>query len=221
MSQAGTPSTLPRELTDIPEDVRHGPAPVIPEFPAPYSLRPADPNGDDPALLAEWMRRPHLLETWDQPWSAERRRANWQAQLAGTYSRPCVLGFDFAAINRPELGMRDVAYIELYRPAKDEIARLYESDPHDMGFHIATADLEVVGRGVMSTWIGLLGPRIFAAEPQCRRVMGDPDHRNPAINRAFAKKGWHNLGTFDIRPDRRITLWTCPRTERDIPAVRA
>lgn len=222
MNHTGTPKyVLARELIDVPNEVRRGPAPVVPEFSPPYTLRPADPDSDDPEMLAEWMSRPHLLETWEQPWTAERRRADWRAQLAGSYSRPYVLGFDFAAIDLPELGQRDVAYIELYRPAKDEIARFYAADPHDMGFHIATADLNVVGRGVMSTWIGQLATQVFAAEPECRRLMGDPDHRNASIHRALMKNGWHELGIFDVRPGRRIALCTRPRTPADIPSVPA
>ncbi|WP_068056915.1 GNAT family N-acetyltransferase [Nocardia xishanensis] len=220
MNQTGSPYVLARELTDVPDEVRSGPAPVTPSFAAPFSFRPADPDSDDPEMLAEWMSRPHLLETWEQAWPAERRRADWQAQLAGTYSRPYILGFDFSAIERPELGHRDVAYIELYRPAKDEIARFYEAEPHDMGIHIATADLNVVGRGVMSTWLGHLPTAIFAADPLCRRIMGDPDHRNVSLHRAIHKTGWQDLGVFDVRPGRRITLVTWARTPEDVPAIR-
>lgn len=215
-----TPYVLKRELTDVPDEVRTAPAPVVPQFDYPFDLRVVDPDGVDPETITEWMHRPHLVETWEQDWPSEKRRLDCQAQLAGTYSRPCILGYDFTAADLPELGRQEVAYTELYRPAKDEIGRLYEADPHDMGFHIATADLNLIGRGIMSGWVAQLGANILAAEPECRRVMGDPDHRNTAMRKTFEKNGWLHLGDFDVRPDRRISLYTLLRDPSDIPAIR-
>ncbi|RJO72044.1 N-acetyltransferase [Nocardia panacis] len=206
MSETATPYVLARELIDAPAAIRRGPAPTSPRFDAPFTLRAADPEGADPDLLAEWMRRPHLLQTWEQAWTAERRRLDWRAQLAGTYSRPYILVLDFAAVGQPELGRRDIAYVELYRPGKDEVGRLYAADPYDMGFHIATADPALLGRGLVSGWIGQLATAVFAAEPECRRIICDPDHRNAPMRRALAKNGYRELGLFDVRPDRRIAL---------------
>lgn len=220
MNETGTAYVFPRERTDISDEIRIGPAPVVPPFPAPFQLRVADPDSNDPETIAEWMALPHLVETWEQPWSADRRRADVRAQRTGTYSRPCILGFDFADIGRPDLGRREVGYVELYRAAKDEIGRLYDAHPRDMAFHIATADLNLVGRGVMSRWIGHLATGIWTAEPECRRLMGDPDYRNIPIRKALEKNGWLFLDEIDVRPDRRIALYTLPRQPEDIPALR-
>lgn len=221
MNPAGTPYVLPREQTDLPADVAAAPAPALSVFAAPFALRGADPDGTDPALLAEWMARPHLLESWEQDWDADRRRADFQAQLAGTYSRPCILSLDFAVLGEPELGTRDIAYIEFYRAAKDEIGHLYDSAPGDIGFHIATADPAVIGKGIMTGWIATMVTAVFAANPDCRRVMGDPDHRNQAICRSLTKAGFHRVDEFDVRPDRRIALYAAPRTPDDMPVARA
>lgn len=215
-----TPYVLARELTDLPAEVRTAPAPVIPEFDAPFALRLADLASGDPETVTEWMARPHLLETWEQAWTAERRRLDWTAQLAGTYSRPCLLSYDFAALGQPELGVLDVSYVELYRPAKDEIARLYEADPHDVGFHIATADTRLLGRGIVSEWMNQLGRRVLETDPRCRRLMCEPDYRNTPMRKALEKNGWQNLGEFDIRPDRRIALYTLTRDAADQPVLR-
>lgn len=220
MNPTGTPYVLARELTDISDEVRAAPAPPLPTLPAPFDLRSAAPDSDDPETLADWMNRPHLLAAWEQPWSAQRRRQDWQAQLAGSYSRPILVGYDFAAAGRPELGRREVAYLELYRPAKDEIARLYHADPYDVALHIATADIELVGRGFMAEFIRALLPAIFAAEPKCRRLLADPDHRNVAVRRLCEKNGWPSLGEFDIRSDRRISLYSLPRTPADAVTLR-
>ncbi|GAB4583134.1 GNAT family N-acetyltransferase [Nocardia sp. IFM 10818] len=215
-----TPYVLARELTDVPDEVRTAPAPVVPVFPEPFSLRLVDVDSEDPRTITEWMRRPHLLETWEQDWPVERRHADCAAQLAGTFSRPCLLGYDFAALGDPETGRRDVAYVELYRPAKDEIATLYRADPRDMGFHIATADTRLLGRGVMSAWMRQLVERLFETEPECRRVMCEPDYRNTPMRKALEKNGWQHLGDFDIRPDRRISLYTLLRDPADLPVLR-
>ncbi|MCP9621072.1 acetyltransferase [Nocardia otitidiscaviarum] len=211
---------LKRELTDIPENVRTAPAPVVPDFDHPFDLRIVDADGADPELITEWMHRPHLVETWEQDWPSAQRRDDCAAQLAGTFSRPCILGYDFTAADLPELGRQEVAYVELYRPAKDEIGTLYAADPRDMGFHIATAETKLIGRGVMSAWMRELATRVFAAEPECRRMMCDPDHRNVPMRRALTKNGWMHLGDFDIRPDRRISLYTLPRADGDVPTLR-
>ncbi|WP_036529978.1 GNAT family N-acetyltransferase [Nocardia sp. CNY236] len=216
----GSPYTLAREQTDVSDDVDKAPAPVVPELPEPFRLRLAEPDGADPEMLARWMALPHLVETWEQAWPAERRRIDIATQLGGTYSRPCILSYHFAAIGRPDLGRRDVGYVELYRVAKDECGRLYDADALDVGFHIATADTNLIGRGIMSTFMDRLAAGLFATEPGCRRVIGDPDHRNVPTRRALVKNGWIDVGEFDIRPDRRIALHIRPRTAADMPTIR-
>ncbi|MFC6009732.1 GNAT family N-acetyltransferase [Nocardia lasii] len=220
MNPAGTPSALPREQTDLPAEVAATPAPVLPIFAAPFALRLADPDGTDPELLAEWMARPHLLESWEQDWDAQRRRENFRVQLAGTYSRPCILSLDFAVIGLPEQGVREIAYLEFYRAAKDEIGRFYDSRPADIGFHIATADTAVIGKGIMSAWISTMATAVFAADPDCQRIMGDPDHRNVSIARSLAKAGFGCVAEIDVRPDRRIALHALGRTPEDFPVAR-
>ncbi|MFD3704956.1 GNAT family N-acetyltransferase [Nocardia sp. NPDC058658] len=219
MNPAGNPTALPRERTDLPAEVAAAPAPILPVFAAPFSLRVADPDSTDPELMAEWMARPHLLEAWEQDWDAERRRENFRAQLAGNYSRPCFLSMDFAVLGQPELGVRDIAYLEFYRAAKDEIGAFYDSDPGDIGYHIATAETAVIGKGIITAWMSTLNAAVFAADPSCRRVMGDPDYRNKAIERSLAKIGFHRLAEIDVRPDRRIALHAFPRTPADLPVV--
>jgi RimJ/RimL family protein N-acetyltransferase len=214
-----TPHVLKRELIDIDDDVRAAPPPVVPVFEPPFSLRLVDPNGTDPEMLATWMSLPHLVDTWEQPWSAEQWRTDSAARLAGDYSRPCILSVDLSVfadnkgLTGSDEGMTEVAYVELYRAARDENATVYNAEPRDMGFHIATARTELLGRGVISTWMGLLADAIWSADPLCRSIIVDPDHRNTFMRRALVKKGWHELGEFDVRPDRRIALYSLIRPE--------
>lgn len=123
-------AVLARELTDITDSVRQVPAPPVPELLPPSRIRVADPDGADAELVAEWMNRPHLVTTWEYDWPVARWRNHLRAQVDGAYSRPLILSIN---------GF-DRAYMEIYRAAKDSIARCYDSRPHDLGLHGAIAD---------------------------------------------------------------------------------
>src|SRR5947209_1090208 len=86
---------LRRELTDIPDDVSAVPPPPIPELPAPYGLRLADPDADA-EMIAEWMNLPHLAESWEYAWPTERWHRYLRAQLDSTFSRPFVASHEGA-----------------------------------------------------------------------------------------------------------------------------
>ncbi|WP_124711343.1 GNAT family N-acetyltransferase [Gordonia insulae] len=207
-TESGAPYSIGREITDVTAEVIAAGPPVVPAPTGRFSLRPVDPDAD-PALLVTWFARPHLVATWEQEWSAERWHADSAHRLAGDYSRPMIVALDGT----------EIGYIELYRPARDEIARLYPADPHDMGLHIATADPDLTGRGVMSAWMAELAQSLFDADPRCRRVVLEPDARNTRMRRALTKNGWVDLGEFDVRPDRRIALHVLGRTADDVPQL--
>ncbi|MUM17179.1 acetyltransferase [Mycobacterium sp. CBMA271] len=193
---------IAREITDVAADVIEAGPPPLPSFEGTrYGLRRVDPDGADPEMLSEWFARPHLVETWEQAWSAARWQEDSSYRLAGAYSLPCILSVD---------GI-EVGYAEIYRAARDEIARIYDFHPHDVGFHIATASTEHLGRGVISEWIRLLPFAVFAADRACRRVLGDPAIGNPPIHKTFARLEWTAMGEFDVRPDRRIALYCYDR----------
>jgi lysine N-acyltransferase len=199
---------LARELTDIPDEVRNVPPPPIPELPEPYGLRLADPDADA-ELMAEWMNRPHLAESWEYAWPAARWRRHLRAQLDGSYSRPFIGSLDGV----------DHGYIELYRAAKDSIANRYEYDPYDLGLHIAVADLEYMKQGHIRYLLPHLLASVFNLDPQCRRIMFDPDHRNVLARKFCERGGFVFLGEHDMS-NRRMALYALPRTPDDVPRLR-
>jgi lysine N-acyltransferase len=71
---------LPRELPDLSAEVGDVPPPPMPEVPAPYAFRLADPDSDA-EMIAEWMSR------------AARWQRYLRAQLGGDYSRPFVASY--------------------------------------------------------------------------------------------------------------------------------
>ncbi|MEZ0341210.1 GNAT family N-acetyltransferase [Mycobacterium sp. pV006] len=169
---------LPRELTELSDEVRAVPAPPIPQLAEPYATRVVDPD-TDAAMISEWMNRPHLAEAWEYDRPVQWWHGYLRAQLAGDYSRPVI-----GSLRGTEYG-----YVEVYRAAKDSIATRYDADPHDLGLHAAIADLQIVNRGFGPLLLPRLAASLFELEPQCRRIMFDPDHRNTGARRLceFAK----------------------------------
>ena len=200
---------LPRELTDLPDEVRDVPPPPTPELPAPYGLRLADPDADA-EMIAEWMNRPHLAESWEYAWPVARWRRYLCAQLKSSFSRPCVGSLDGV----------DRGYIELYRAAKDSIATRYECDPYDLGLHVAVADLEYLKQGHIRYLLPHLLLSMFTLDPRCRRIMFDPDHRNVLARKFCESGGCAFLGEHDMS-NRRMALYALPRTPGDVPRLRA
>lgn len=194
-----TAPILHRELTELSDEVRAVPAPPIPVLAAPFGIRPAVPE-TDAAMIAEWMSRPHLVQTWESDWPTERWDRYLRAQLAGDYSRPLVVS----------LRGVDHGYVEVYRAAKDSIAPRYDADPHDLGLHAAIADLGVVNRGIAPLLLPRIVASLFAADPRCRRVMFDPDHRNTAARRLCEFAGGVFLGEHDMA-NRRMALYALAR----------
>ncbi|MBM7365458.1 GNAT family N-acetyltransferase [Gordonia hydrophobica] len=187
---------IDREITDVDAAVVAAAAPPVPTLDGEFALRLVDPLGDDPALLQEWFAREHLVRTWEQAWDATRWRTDAAYRLAGHFSRPVIFSRDGV----------DVGYLEIYRVARDEIARLYDVDPHDLGLHVATADPDLLGRGLVSGLIRDLADALFDADPACRRIAVEPASTNTPMRRALVKRGWTDHGEFQVRPNRRIAL---------------
>jgi RimJ/RimL family protein N-acetyltransferase len=199
---------MPRELADIPDDVRDVPAPPVPEAPAPYSFRLALPDLDA-EMISEWMNRPHLAETWRYDRPASEWYRHLSIQLDGTFSRPLICSLEG----------KDIGYIELYRAAKDYIATRYEAEPYDLGLHAALADLTMIYKGHAQYVLPQLVASAFNLEPQCNRMMFDTEHVN-AMGRQFCERvGCVFLGEHDM-PNRRIALYVLPRSPEHIPRLR-
>jgi len=198
---SGVPAAvLARELTDISEAVRKVPPPPVPELLLPNTIRLADPEAADAEIVAEWMNRPHLATTWEYDWPVTRWRNHLRAQVDGTYSRPLILSIHGV----------DRAYMEIYRAAKDSIARCYDSQPHDLGLHGAIADEELVNRGLAPLILRKVIASILAKDPACQRVMFDPDHRNTTARRLCEFLGCEFLGEHDMS-NRRMALYALAR----------
>lgn len=205
-----TEPILPRELTEgLSDEVRNlPPPPSAPEVPEPYAFRLVDPDADA-EMIAEWMSRPFLAESWESAWPTSRWHSYLSAQLEGCYSRPFLASLDRQAH----------AYIELYWAAKDSIATRYDADPYDLGIHAAIADLEFMNRGIAQYVLPYFVGGVLGQEPRCRRIMFDPDHRNTMARRFCERAGCVFLGEHDMA-NRRMALYALMRSPEDAPRLR-
>ncbi len=202
-------SILPRELTEgLTDEVRNVPPPPTPVLPEPYALRLADPDADA-EMISEWMHLPHLVEAWESAAPASCWRQCLRAQLNGNYSRPLVGSLDG----------QDGGYFEVYRAAKDSIATWYQADPYDIGLHAAIAESTLVDKGLGRLLQPHVVTSVFEAEPRCRRIMFDPDHRNTTARRVCEFAGCTFLGEHDMS-NRRMALYALSRSPTDVPAAR-
>lgn len=167
------------------------------------TLRVADPE-TDAETVSTWMNRPHLVETWDQAWSAETWAADWRAKLSTTYAVPLILSYD------GEHGREDVGYMEIYRPRRDEIGQAYRSEPHDLGFHVAIGEATLTGKGIFGPFVGDFAARLLQSDPECRLVMAEPDVSNHRVHRVMSRGGGVDAGQWQQRADRRVRLFFWP-----------
>ncbi|MGO2111455.1 MAG: GNAT family N-acetyltransferase [Pseudoclavibacter sp.] len=188
----------------VPESARVAPAPPLPQLPGDLVLRYAAPDGDDLARIHAWMNAPHVAPFWQQDWSIERWAAHLAQMYTDTYERPYVAEF------RGE----PIAYVELYRSARDVVADHYDADPWDIGVHGAIGERQATGKNLaFRFWMDVI-PAIFAAEAECTAVVTDPAADHPVAVRldqyAADRIGGERLGEAQL-PHKRAVLFRFSR----------
>lgn len=176
---------------------------AVPGVPLPkvgqgWSLRPVRAESEsspDVSLVHKWMHAEHVAATWRQDWSLPRWFEELSTQLAGEHSLPCIVSLDG----------REFAYVELYRVARDKIGECYSFHPRDLGVHIAVGDRQVIGRGLGSALLDTLAVGLLDADPECRRVVAEPDVHNGGSVAAFGKAGYEHVAEVGL-PDKNSVL---------------
>lgn len=203
-----------RRIDDrIPPSQRVAPAPLLPRLvEGQVHLRYAQPDGDDVRRVHEWMNAPHVAEFWQQDWPLD----HWQAHLAqmydDTYERPYIA----------EFRGRPVAYVELYRAARDVVADHYEAHAWDLGLHGAIGERQAIGKNLaFRFWMDVI-PAIFAGEPECQAVVTDPAADHPVAVRldqlAADHLGGERLGEVQL-PHKRAVLFRFSRAGAEAAAA--
>ncbi|NUR84499.1 MAG: acetyltransferase [Nonomuraea sp.] len=173
--------------------------PPLPRVEPPWEVRRV--SSEDARLVWRWMNEPHVAAAWDQAWPLDKWTAELTAQLTGDHSLPCVVGHDG----------RDVAYVEIYRVLRDRLALLYAADPHDLGVHVAIGDVGDTGHGLGSRLLRAVADGLLAADPDCVRVVAEPNVLNLASIRAFGNAGFERTADVEF-PHKTAALMIRPRT---------
>lgn len=152
---------------------------VVPTARGILSVRPVDPFADL-KLVHRWMNRPHVSEFWQQAWPPGRLAAYLTRQLIGSHSRPC-LGL---------LAGVPVSYWEFYRPVAEPVGASYDVSITDLGVHVLIGDPRLTGRGLGTVLISAVRDGLFDADPDCQRIVAEPDVRNVLSVLAFQRAGF-------------------------------
>jgi RimJ/RimL family protein N-acetyltransferase len=182
------------------------PGPPLPLLSGRWTARVARAEGADLDLVHGWMQSPHIDAFWHQAWPRER----WYEEIAGHLAGDAILPV------LVDLDGRPLAYIEVYRVIRDRLAGHYPELPHDLGVHIAIGEADRTGKGLGRTLLRALAEGLLAADPECTRVVAEPDVANGPSLRAFEAAGFRPAGKV-VFPDKTAALMIHPRREEDMP----
>jgi lysine N-acyltransferase len=167
------------------------PGPPLPVLRDGWHVRVADPDSPDLDLVHRWMQAPHVAAFWHQAWPRERWDAELRRQLRGKHSLPCLVS----------LTGTTVVYLEVYRAVRDVVGGVYPVRPHDLGLHVAVGDLALTDKGLVRSLLPVLTDALFEADPECTRVLLEPDVRNRRAISAFTAGGFTPVGEV-LLPDK-------------------
>ncbi|MFH8616674.1 GNAT family N-acetyltransferase [Streptomyces sp. NPDC017979] len=184
------------------------PGPPLPHLDGGWSARVARSHGTDLDLVHGWMQSPHVDAFWHQAWPRER----WQEEISGHLAGDAILPVLVA------LDGEQFAYIEVYRVLRDRLGEHYPYRPHDLGLHIAIGDRDRTGKGLGRALLRALADGLLAVDPDCTRVVAEPDVTNGPSLRAFAAAGFREAGEV-VFPDKKAALVVRPRTDADMVAA--
>jgi RimJ/RimL family protein N-acetyltransferase len=167
-----------------------------------FTFRPL--TRDDLALLASWLRRPHVAAWWGAPGSDDDVRREYEPELAS----------DVAWLRLACLDGDPVGFAQIYDVMRcDPEWWRDETDPGARGIDLFLADEALLGRGLGTTMIAALVEHVFSTDPRATKVQADPSPDNARAIRAFEKAGLRRLGEVTT-PDGRALLMVVERGSR-------
>lgn len=188
-----------------------------------FALRQVDPAADAP-LLHEWVTHPKCRYWMMAEASIADVWAEHEAIAASAHH------FAFLGMHR----YRSSFLVEVYDPARTELADVYDVREGDVGMHVLTAptNTPIPGftRGVMVTVMDLLfarpspgAARTGMSAEQCgfgaRRVVVEPDASNTPIHRLNDWVGFRAERTVQLR-DKKALLSFCTPSDYERSAAR-
>jgi hypothetical protein len=172
-----------------------------------FGLRPVDPPTDSP-LLHEWVTHPKARYWMMQDASVADVLAEQEAIEMSPHH------FAYMGLHH----YRARFLVEVYDPARSELAGVYDPAAGDVGMHVLTAPAETpipgFTRGVMTTVMHLLFDGFGA-----KRVVVEPDTGNEAIHRLNEFVGFRPERAVDLK-DKQGLLSFCTRIDFERSAAR-
>lgn len=172
-----------------------------------FGLRPVDPATDSP-LLHEWVTDPKAKYWMMQDAGVADVWAEHEAIAASDHH------FAYLGLHR----YRARFLVEVYDPARSELAEVYSPEPGDVGMHVLAAPAErpIPGftRGVMTAVMDLLFNGFEA-----KRAVVEPDAENGPIHRLNEYVGFRAERTVELK-DKRALLSFCTRADFEASAAK-
>lgn len=171
-------------------------APPTPALTGPWSCDAVDAGSPEAALVARWMRSPHVADWWGQAWTDDAWDAELAAQGAADHSRPFLLRF----------GRHPLAYVEVYRVARDVLGAVVDAGAADLGIHLAIGEAAATGRGMGRATLDAVAAGLLRVDRACSAVWGDPAADHVAARRAFTAAGFALVGEVELPHKRAAAL---------------
>ena len=172
-----------------------------------FTLRPVDPAGDAP-LLHEWVTHPKCRYWMMSEASIADVWAEHESIAASDHH------FAFLGLHQ----FRSKFLVEVYDPARTELAGVYDVADGDIGMHVLTAPaaspIPGFTKGVMVTVMDLLFDGFEA-----KRVVVEPDATNTPIHRLNDWVGFRAERTVQLR-DKQALLSFCTPSDYERSAAR-
>ena len=167
-----------------------------------------EPDTPELELVHGWMHEPHVAPYWKQTWTLPEWSEKVRRYLAGDHALPVLI----CCHDEP------VAYLQIYRVLRDYVMQFvephYEHHPHDLGAHIAIGERALTGKGYAIKLGAVLAPALFAADPLCRRIIGEPDASNLPAVRVAEALGFRRITDVEM-PDKTAALMELRRPEAE------
>lgn len=166
------------------------------------SLRPVSPD-DDVDLLHAWLTDPKS-HFWGMTGASRADVEAMQRDIAASPLRSAWLGF------RADV---PVFLVEVYDPARSELADLAPWRPGDLGMHLLVAPTDRPEHGFTGAVMRTVMAFLFS-DVRVARVVVEPDVRNEAVHALNAAVGFRVERRVAL-PDKIALLSTCTRREHE------
>jgi len=163
-----------------------------------FQFRPVERK--DEALLADWLRRPHVAEWFP----------GTETQLASIIKH---LNDDWIRVSIVSLGGRDVGYLQCYEADREPSGSWQDQPAGTRGTDQFLAEADMLGRGIGTAMLRQVVDELFG-EPETTRIITDPDTANGRAIRCYEKAGFRQVGPV-VKPWGTILLMAQDRPQKN------